>query len=62
MRVVLRVLKEKRLLAKLLKCEFWLREVSFLGHVISKGGICNALFNYLIYLLSLEYNYIIYVM
>ena len=25
--------------AKFLKCEFWLQEVSFLGHVISKGGI-----------------------
>jgi len=36
---VLRVLKEKRLFAKLSKCEFCLREVSFLGHVISKGGI-----------------------
>jgi hypothetical protein len=23
----------------MLKCEFWLREVSFLGHVISKNGI-----------------------
>jgi len=32
-------LKEKQLFAKLSKCEFWLREVSFLGHVISKGGI-----------------------
>jgi hypothetical protein len=21
------------------KCEFWLKQVSFLGHVISKGGI-----------------------
>jgi len=39
LRVVLRVLKEKRLFAKLSKCEFWLREVSFLGHVISKSGI-----------------------
>lgn len=24
---------------KLSKCEFWLREVSLLGHVISSGGI-----------------------
>ena len=37
--MVLQVLKEKKLYAKLLKCEFWLREVSFLGHVISSGGI-----------------------
>ena len=36
---MLRVLKEKRLFAKLSKCEFSLREVSFLGHVNSKGGI-----------------------
>jgi hypothetical protein len=39
LRVVLRVLKEKKLFAKLSKCEFWLREVSFLGHMISKGCI-----------------------
>jgi len=39
LRVVLQVLKEQRLFVKLSKCEFWLREVSFLGHVISKGGI-----------------------
>jgi len=39
LRIVLRVLKEKRLFAKLSNCEFWLREVSFLGHVSSKGGI-----------------------
>ena len=25
--------------AKLSKCEFWLNEVSFLGHVIIDGGI-----------------------
>jgi len=36
---VLRTLKEKKLYAKLLKCEFWLHEVSFLGHVISGDGI-----------------------
>lgn len=36
---ILQVLKEKNLYAKLSKCEFWLREVSFLGHVISSGGI-----------------------
>jgi len=27
------------LYAKLSKCEFWLEEVSFLGHVISRGMI-----------------------
>jgi len=39
LRIVLQVLKEKQLFAKLSKCEFWLQEVSFLGHVILKGGI-----------------------
>lgn len=36
---MLQVLKEKQLFAKLSNCEFWLHEVSFLGHVISSGGI-----------------------
>jgi hypothetical protein len=27
------------LYAELTKCEFWLKQVAFLGHVISKGGI-----------------------
>jgi hypothetical protein len=27
------------LYAKLSKCEFWLKQVAFLGHVVSKGGI-----------------------
>lgn len=36
---MLQVLREKHLYAKLSRCEFWLREVSFLGHVISSGGI-----------------------
>jgi len=39
LRVVLHTLKENKLFAKLSKCEFWLWEVSFLGHMISKGGI-----------------------
>ncbi|GAU23275.1 hypothetical protein TSUD_281700 [Trifolium subterraneum] len=39
LRIVLQVLKEKKLYAKLSKCEFWLKEVSFLRHVISSGGI-----------------------
>jgi hypothetical protein len=27
------------LYAKLGKCEFWLKQVAFLGHIISRGGI-----------------------
>eukprot|EP00256_Glycine_max_P052668 XP_014619083.1 uncharacterized protein LOC106795063 [Glycine max] len=30
---------DRQLYAKLSKCEFWLEKVSFLGHVISQGGI-----------------------
>jgi hypothetical protein len=37
--MVLQKLRENQLYAKLNKCEFWLKEVSFLGHIISKGGI-----------------------
>ena len=39
LRSVLEILREKRLYAKLSKCEFWLEEVNFLGHVISGQGI-----------------------
>jgi hypothetical protein len=39
LRLVLQKLREHRLYAKLSKCEFWLKQVSFLGDVISKGGI-----------------------
>jgi len=35
LRVVLNVLKEHQLYGKLSKCEFWLEEIQFLGHVIS---------------------------
>lgn len=37
--IMIQVLKHKQLCAKLSKCEFLLHEVSFLGHVISNGGI-----------------------
>ena len=39
LRLVLQRLRENQLYAKLSKCEFWLKEVSFLGHVISEGGV-----------------------
>jgi hypothetical protein len=32
-------LRDHRLYAKLSKHEFWLKQVAFLGHIISKGGI-----------------------
>jgi hypothetical protein len=37
--IVLTRLREHQLYAKFSKCEFWLREVLFLGHVLSDGGI-----------------------
>jgi hypothetical protein len=36
--LVLQKLRDHRLYAKLSKCEFWLEQVAFWGHVISKGG------------------------
>jgi hypothetical protein len=38
-RLVLQKLQDHRLYVKLSKCEFWLKQVTFLGHIISKGGI-----------------------
>ena len=35
MRVVLRLLRDHQLYAKLRKCKFWLTGVRFLGHVVS---------------------------
>ena len=35
---MLQILKEKQLYAKLAKCECWLWEVRFLGHVITQEG------------------------
>jgi hypothetical protein len=39
LRLVLQKLREHQLHAKRSKCEFWLKEVSFFGHVVSNGGI-----------------------
>jgi hypothetical protein len=39
LRLALQKLREYRLYAKLSKCEFWMKLVAFLGHVILKGGI-----------------------
>jgi hypothetical protein len=39
LRLVLQKLREHKLYAKQSKCEFWLKEVSFLGHVVSNSGI-----------------------
>ena len=39
LRIVLQTLKDRKLYAKFFKCEFWLNEEVFLGHVISEAGI-----------------------
>ena len=39
LRVVLTKLREHKLYAKFSKCEFWLRKVPFLGHVLLENGI-----------------------
>ncbi|XP_073367886.1 uncharacterized protein [Aegilops tauschii subsp. strangulata] len=39
LRLVLQKLRERQLYAKFSKCEFWLDEVAFLGHVVSGNGV-----------------------
>nr|GEY28925.1 reverse transcriptase domain-containing protein [Tanacetum cinerariifolium] len=39
LRLVLEFLKKEELYAKFSKCEFWLQEVQFLGHVVNQSGI-----------------------
>ena len=39
LRVVLQLLRDHQLYAKLSKCEFWLTEVRFLGHMVSASGV-----------------------
>ena len=39
LRTSLQLLRDNQLYAKLEKCDFWLTQVSFLGHIISKEGL-----------------------
>ena len=39
LRLTMLRLKEHQLYAKFKKCEFWLSQVAFLGHIVSKDGI-----------------------
>jgi hypothetical protein len=39
LRPVLQKLRDNQLYAKFSKCDFWLKEVAFLGHIITEGGI-----------------------
>ena len=39
LRVILQVLRDHQLYAMFRKCEFWLTEVKFLGHVVSTSGV-----------------------
>ena len=37
--IVLQALRDHQLYAKFSKCEFWLNEVKFLGHVVLASGV-----------------------
>src|SRR5436190_9707357 len=39
LRIALQVLRDNKLYAKYSKCEFWMKEVKFLGHIVSEKGI-----------------------
>jgi hypothetical protein len=39
LKILLELLRKEKLYAKFSKCEFWLREVQFPGHVINSQGI-----------------------
>ena len=39
LKIVLQTLREKKLYDKLSKCDFWIKKVSFLGHIVSVEGI-----------------------
>ena len=39
LRKVLQILHDRKLYAKLSKCEFWFKYVAFLGHIVSDEGM-----------------------
>ena len=39
LRIVLQTLRDRQLYAKFSKCEFWINEVVFLGHVVSRARV-----------------------
>nr|GEX22492.1 hypothetical protein [Tanacetum cinerariifolium] len=39
LKTILELLKNEKLYAKILKCDFWLKSVQFLGHVIDSKGV-----------------------
>ncbi|XP_019183732.1 PREDICTED: uncharacterized protein LOC109178608 [Ipomoea nil] len=39
LRIVLQLLRDHQLYAKLSKCEFWRDTVAFLGHIVTKAGV-----------------------
>ena len=39
LRIVFQALRDHQLYAKFSKCEFWIIEVKFLGHVVSASGL-----------------------
>jgi hypothetical protein len=39
LRLVLQKLRDNQLYAKVSKCDFWLKEVAFLRHIVTDGGI-----------------------
>ncbi|GJW47465.1 putative reverse transcriptase domain-containing protein [Tanacetum coccineum] len=41
LRIVLEILRQKKLYAKFSKCDFWLGQVAFLGHIVSADGLAG---------------------
>ncbi|KAK9075551.1 hypothetical protein SSX86_003876 [Deinandra increscens subsp. villosa] len=39
LRLILELLRKEQLYAKFSKCDFWIREVQFLGHIVDQNGI-----------------------